>query len=209
MTSDYEKTLASSFTKLDPAVYRSIALIAAIAVAAINMTFGGTWQAVLVVGVIVCLLIVLLPANAPRNPLHRLALKTLLALRSLPQRAQFAAAISFVGTNIVFSYYEPTFSLGRNFNLFLLPILFASLFFGPRIGAVALLASILAAFYCVIPPQFSFVLNSRRDFAYVIVFAYLGAIAWAIPVLIFESSVATGGAISERNRAHTERNSHS
>src|SRR5262249_34787344 len=167
-------------------------LIATVAVAAINTIFGGTWQAVGVAGVFVYLLIALLPDKAPLNPLQRMTVKTFRALRSLPQLARFAAAIFFVGAIVIFSYSEPTFNLGRNFNLFLLPILFASLFFGSRIGALALIASILTAFYCVIPPQFSFVLNSRRDFAYVIVFAYLGAIAWAIPILIFESSVAAG-----------------
>jgi hypothetical protein len=194
MPEAYEKTIARSFSKLDPATYRSIALTGSVLVAAVDTAFGGSWGVMLIAGGLAAGVSALLPTRAPVNALQGTALKALLALRSLPRLLQSGLVILFVLSIVVLTYSNPIFTLGRCFNLFLVPVLLTSLLFGPRIGAFALLLSIVGALFSAIPPRDSFALNSLTDFSYLIVFAYLGAIVWAMPLLIFESSVAAVGA---------------
>jgi K+-sensing histidine kinase KdpD len=88
-------------------------------------------------------------------------------------------------------YYASGFNrLGREFNIFLVPIFLSSLLFGLPLGILTWLLSFVTAYYCLIPPKYSFGIYSPKDLANLIGYFYLGLITLAIPVLIRASSAA-------------------
>ena len=79
--------------------------------------------------------------------------------------------------------------LGRGFNIYLIPIFLASFFFGLPLAILTWLLSFLTAYFCLIPPRYSFEIGGLKDFGDLMIFFYVGLITVAIPTLIRASSV--------------------
>jgi hypothetical protein len=194
MPSKTEKIRDTMFSHANPVIFRSAAYLAAIGVVGTDNLLGGGRWAILVAISLVAATNFILPVAPPEDNLRNGILTALHMIRCRPWRTRLACAILMVVGVSALDYYVGGSILGREFNLYLIPIFLTSLLFGFPLAILTWLFSFLTVCYLAILSRISFF--SLEDFADLVGFFYLGLIALAIPVLIRSSSVADEGVSS-------------
>jgi K+-sensing histidine kinase KdpD len=185
-----------AFESLNPSSFRAVAFFSSLMILGINKLIGGSWRGLLINGLAICVVTFLLPARRPQNLLR---LKILAAFRAAHRTARPVKIICFVSTAgvvVALQYLAGGFPAGRGFNLFLVPIFVSSLLFGLRTALAAWPFAVLLAYYCIVPPYFSFRLEDPLHFADLIIFSYECLMAAVIAVIFYESSVLANNDIS-------------
>ena len=178
------------FARPDPAVFRGLAYILAAAVGLVDLALGGTWLGLLAGVGRVAVASLLLPTSIPKDDaLGRLSIAIYNSLY-WPVWARLGCVSLAVAGIATLDFSFDGLALGREFNLFLIPVFLSSLLFGMPLAIVTWLLSFITAYFCLIPPRYSFELGSPKDFTELVGYFYLGLITLAIPVLIRASSGA-------------------
>lgn len=193
MPSKIEKIRETMFSRPDPVIFRGLAYIAAIGIVGTDHLLGGAWWTILAAIALVAATSFILPVKRPKNRIRNGILETLHTIRYSSWWTRLACATLMVVGVSALGHYVGGFRLGREFNIYLIPIFLTSFMFGFPLAILIWLFSFVAVYYYVIPPDDSFALNSVKDFADLIGFFYLGLITLAIPVLIRASAVSDEG----------------
>jgi K+-sensing histidine kinase KdpD len=183
-TQDLRETL---FARADPVVFRIAAYIAAIGVAGSDMLLAGAWWAILAVTGLVAAACFIFPARAPQDEFRKKILAALRIVRFSCVWMRLGCAIFLILIVSVLDYYV-RFELGREFNIFLLPIFLVSLLFGLPLAILTWLLSFIVVYFNVIPPRYSFEITELKEFAELFGFFYLGLMTLTVPVLIRASA---------------------
>ena len=162
------------------------AYIGALFVLSVNKFFGGFWSSFLIGLLVVQLTYWLLKINLS----HRLAHGIVAArqTRRWPFAIRLFCATLIIGADFAADLYFGGYTLGRSFNLYLLPIFLTSLCLGGRLALVASLLCATAVDYLAIPPRFSFAISSIEDALHLLVFLILAVIVVAIPKVLLASA---------------------
>src|SRR6266436_5958601 len=185
-TQDIRETL---FARADPVVFRIAAYVAAIGVAGSDMLLAGTWWTILAVTGLVAAACFIFPARAPQNEFRKKILAALRLVRFSSVWMRLGCAVFLILIVSVLDYYV-RFELGREFNIFLLPIFLVSLLFGLPLAILTWLLSFIVVYFSVIPPRYSFEISELKEFAELFGFFYLGLMTLTVPVLIRASAAA-------------------
>jgi K+-sensing histidine kinase KdpD len=179
--------MANYTTDFD-SVLRTWSYFAALFVLGATKLLGGSW-----VGFVIGIVIVHFTYRLLRGDFSKISFvkQWLAAIRlihswSLPVR--FICVILLVGGNVAADVYFGGFNLGREFNLYLTPIFFSSLFFGGGITVWTWLFCLLAVYYFDIPPRYSFAIDSVQGILHLVVFIILCGIVFVIPKLLLASA---------------------
>jgi K+-sensing histidine kinase KdpD len=175
------------FTRTDPVVFRIAAYIVAIGVAGSDMLLEGASWAILAAAGLVAAACFIFPARAPEDEFRKKILATLRFVRFSSVWMRLGCAIFLILIVSVLDYYG-RFELGREFNIFLLPIFLASLLFGLPLAILTWLLSFIVVYFIVIPPRYSFEISELKEFAELVGFFYLGLMILTVPVLIRASA---------------------
>jgi K+-sensing histidine kinase KdpD len=188
MASKIKKIRDSMDSRPDPLMFRGMAYVAAVGVVGTDLLLGARLWSVLGATLLIATASFIFPIRTPNDNFRKKTLVTLRAIRQSSWWVRFAVmALMTIGVSVFDSYLD--LKLGRHFNMFLIPIFLVSLLFGLPLAILSWLLSVLAVYYCVIPPKNSFELGSLKDFADLFGFFYLGLVTLAIPTLIRSSSV--------------------
>ncbi len=183
-TQDIRETL---FARADPVVFRIAAYVAAIGVAGSDMLLAGAWWTILAVTGLVAAACFIFPARAPQNEFRKKILAALRLVRFSSVWMRLGCAVFLILIVSVLDYYV-RFELGREFNIFLLPIFLVSLLFGLPLAILTWLLSFIVVYFSVIPPRYSFEISELKEFAELFGFFYLGLMTLTVPVLIRASA---------------------
>ena len=164
MPTKNNKIRETMFARADPVIFRGVAFALAVGVAGSDMLMAGAWWAILAAGAPVVAACFLFPATAPKDDFRKNALMALDAIRSSPVGLRVAFVIILILACSVLDFYG-RFELGRQFNIFLIPIFLASLLFGLPLAILTWLLAFLAVYFCVIPPKYSLVIAQPKEFA--------------------------------------------
>ena len=178
------------FERPDPVMFRSAAVILTAVVAGTNLWLGGSWRGFLVAILLVAVSCFILPANDPIDSARRGISVGIYRVKSWPGWVRICCAMIMVAGIAVLDFMAHGLELGREFNLFLLPIFLSSLLFGLPVAILTWFISFLTTYFCLIPPKYSFEISSLKDFAGLLGYVYLGLATLAIPALIRASSSA-------------------
>lgn len=188
MASGIERIRDTMWKGPQPAIARTAAFLLTLSVVAVDRVLGGTWWAVLVSILLFALACFIFPTATPSSERYRAILETVRKLRETSLPARLICATAMIAAAFVLDYYLDRSPVGRAFNLFLTPVFFAALLFGIPVAIAAWLVSCVVVYFSVIPPRFSFELDSLKDFASLMGYFYLGLLALAVPALIRSSS---------------------
>lgn len=168
-------------------IMRNAAYLAAIAVLGVTKLMGGTWTAFLIGIALTDLSYRALLWDFSRyGVLDWRSIRRQIQSLSLPVR--FILALLFVGFDVWADIYTGDYELGREFNLYLIPIFFSSLLFGTRVTAATCVLCWLAVCYYDIEPRYSFAIESITD---ALIFVLLSAVVFLIPQLLIASAELT------------------
>jgi K+-sensing histidine kinase KdpD len=154
---------------------------------AVDVGLGGAWWPVLAAAMLVVVTCFVLPAREPDDGFRNGVLAMLRSIRWSPFWIRLCSAVLMVLAVSVLDYLGG-FTLGREFNIFLVPIYLAALLLGLPVGLLTWLISLVTVEYCALPPRYSFAIVSLKDFAELITFFYLGLMTIACAHLIRASS---------------------
>jgi K+-sensing histidine kinase KdpD len=149
---------------------------------------GGSWLGFMVGFIIVHFTFQLLRSGFSKNSFVNQWLTKIRPIHSLPLPVRFVCVVLLVGVDVAIDIYSGGFNLGREFNLYLIPIFSSSLLFGAGITVWAWLFCLLAVYYLDIPPRYSFAIASVQDILHLLVFFILCGIVFVIPKLLFASA---------------------
>ena len=190
MTDSIDKITDTIFLRPKPLIFRGAACVLALCVATTDRFLGGSWFAVLLALLLVGVTTFVLPASAPKTVLRKEILALLRWLRISRWGFQLSFAILMISAAVFLDIQLGGITLGPEFNIYLIPVFLASLFFGVPLALLTWLLCFLAVYFCLIPPRYSFEILSLGDFRDLMTFFYLGLMTAAVPTLIRASSVA-------------------
>lgn len=162
---------------------RTFAYVGSLLVLSIDKMLGGSWLGFAIGAMLVQFTYWLLNDNLSHGIAKRIT--AIRQARRWPIAIRMALAALIVGTDIAIDVMWGGHSLGRTFNLYLLPIFLTSLFLGGRVALTVALFCFVAVYYLDIPPRYSFALTSIEGAAHLVVFVILAAIVLAVPKLLF------------------------
>jgi hypothetical protein len=187
MATDRTRVHHIAFERLDAKPFRVLAFLAPMSLAGINKFLGGSWWAFPIAFAIVFAGAIALPSRFPKSGWRRELLLALCRARTWPWRMQIVAAVFVLAGTVALDYYWSGASLGRSFNLFLMPIIVSGLLFGLTISLAVWLVSIPIVLFCVIPPEYSLNISDLKDVAILCVYSYQGLFALVVPVGLWGS----------------------
>ncbi len=182
-----EPLRATLSSRPNPLVFRGLAACIAMGAIAVNLGLQDIWRPVLAAAMLVAVTCVVLPAKEPNDAFRNGLLTSLRSIRQSRFWMRLCGAVLMVLVVSLLDYFE-AFTLGRVFNIFLVPIYLASLLLGLPVALLTWLISLVVVEYCAIPPRYGFAIVSLKDFAELITFLYLGLMAIACAHLITASS---------------------
>jgi len=192
-----EELLVRMRERPDPRIFRSIAYVTAFGIVGTDKLLGGTWWAIPATAILLLVASFIFPARPPKDRLRKKILVMLHAARDSSFRIRFACTVLMVVGVSALDHYLVGIDIGREFNLYLIPIFVASQLFGLPLAILTWLLSLLAVYYCVIPPRYSLEIGSVKDLETLIEFFYLGLLALAVGMLMVATSISPRERISE------------
>jgi len=183
-----EKLLGTMTSQSDPIVFRLVAAFLTAGSALLDIYLGGSWASVGVAAVLFGLMCFLSPSSMPRRLFHSLIAEKFSSVRRTSLPIQWTAGAASILLVAVLEPHVGPYGLGRQYNLYLLPICIAAFLFDFRIAVLVWFASVLTCYYCAIPPRYSFGLASMKELAEVLGFFYLGLAILTVPIMIRASA---------------------
>ncbi|MCG2633020.1 DUF535 family protein [Bradyrhizobium sp. WYCCWR 13023] len=168
------------------ATLRTLAYAGSLLVLSIDKILGGSWLGFAIGAMLVQFTYWLLNDNISRGTANRIM--AIRQVRGWPTAIRALLAALIVGADIAIDVIWGGHSLGRTFNLYLLPMFLTSLFLGGRVALTVSLFCFLAVYYLDIPPRYSFALTSIESAAHLVVFIILAAIVLVVPKLLFAAA---------------------
>lgn len=165
------------------------AYIAALIVLSTTKFFGGSWFGFGIGLALVHLTYKLLRGDFSTVGFIRQCMAKLRSIQSLPRPIRFALGLLLVAGDVALDIHSNGFSLGRGFNIYLVPIFFSSLLFGSEITIATWAFSLLAIFYIDVPPRYSFSVGGVKEIIDLLIFFILAGIVFVIPKLLIASAV--------------------
>jgi hypothetical protein len=185
-----EEIRDTMYRRLDPTVARSIAYFVTAIVVIVDKYLGGSWWAAGIALVLVTAACWAFPIERPGGSFRIGVLRLLRAIRRWSVGSRIAWVVFGIAAVSARDFYVGGLELGKGYNLYLLVIFLSSLLFGLPLAVLTWLLSFLAAYYCLLPPRYSFDISTLKDFADLMGYFYLGLLVIAVPVLIRASSTA-------------------
>ena len=177
------------FTRPNPLLFRGAAYVLALGVVGTDKLLGGSWLAFLAALLLVGATSLTLPMRATKNSFHKKSLAALQTIRFSPWWLRLACAVLAIVAASALDQQIGGSMLGRGFNIYLISVFLVSFFFGLPLAILTWLLSFLTAYFCLIPPRYSFEIGTLKDFGDLMIFFYLGLITAAVPTLIRASAV--------------------
>jgi K+-sensing histidine kinase KdpD len=188
---DIKKILQTLDASPDPIKFRMAAQLIAFAIPCTDKYLGGTWWSLLVALIMIGIVSFVYPIDPPRDRIRRLALARLNRIREWSFFGRLTWALLGVGAATVLAAHVSDPQIGKEFDIFLIPMFLVSFLFGLQISIVTWVVSAFAFYYFVIPPKDSFWIYSLSDFANLLGYFYLGLVTLAIPELLRVFSFAS------------------
>jgi K+-sensing histidine kinase KdpD len=149
---------------------------------------GGSWIGFVAGLIIVHFTYKLLRGNFSTNRFTRACLAILRSAQNWPRPIRFACGFLLVVADVALDIHLNGFSLGRGFNIYLVPIFFSSLLFGSEVTVATWVFSLLAVFYFDIPPRYSLSIAGVKEIVDLLIFIILAGIIFVVPKLLIASA---------------------
>ena len=185
----YDVLLKTLDEQPSPRVLRALALMLVLICVGSDKLPGGTWVAVSISMFLSSAAFFVLPTSS--NALRlRLALAGYISrLYALSTVVQIGLALSAFILIELLDYRVGGLLLGRTFNLYLCAIFIHSLCFGLRTSLIVWPIASAAVYFFELPPEYSFKLESLKDYFHLLLFVFLGLASASSAFLIRVSSV--------------------
>ena len=170
-------------------IYRLFAYVCALIVGGAVTILGGSWLITPICLLIVWAIAAILPKEMPEKKSGQRFLAALRTIRFSSRPVRLVCAILLIGGVAALEYNGDALGLPLGFEIYLVSIFLAAVFFGNLGGIAAWLVSLPAVAYFVIPPFDSFAIATLQDFVHFSACIIISGIAVMIGLLLYNSSV--------------------